>query len=34
MKPQRIIIAGGTGFLGEILTRHFRDQDHQVIILT
>jgi uncharacterized protein len=30
----KIIIAGGNGFLGEALTRHFEENGHQVIILT
>ncbi|MEO9967445.1 MAG: TIGR01777 family oxidoreductase [Reichenbachiella sp.] len=31
---KKIIIAGGTGFLGQCLASHFTKQGHQVIILT
>lgn len=34
MKPQRIILAGGSGFLGEILQTHFLHQDCEVTVLT
>ena len=31
---RKIIIAGGTGFLGRVLTNHFNDQENQVTVLT
>jgi len=34
MKPNRIILAGGSGFLGQILAEHFRKQGCDVVILT
>jgi uncharacterized protein len=34
MKPRRIVIAGGTGFLGKILCQHFKDQNDLVFVLT
>lgn len=34
MKTQRIILAGGTGFLGRILCRHFREHGCEVVVLT
>lgn len=34
MRIQRIVIAGGTGFLGNCLSEHFSKNDTQVIILT
>jgi len=33
MKPRRIVIAGGSGHLGRILTRHFQNTGDQVIII-
>jgi len=30
----KIIIAGGSGFLGEILTSHFANQEYQVVIIS
>ncbi|MFP5247974.1 MAG: NAD-dependent epimerase/dehydratase family protein, partial [Thermoanaerobaculia bacterium] len=30
----KIIIPGGTGHLGTILTRHFREQGHRVVVLS
>jgi uncharacterized protein (TIGR01777 family) len=32
--PSRIVIAGGSGFLGRALSAHFRDQGHDVVVLT
>lgn len=34
MKPRRIILAGGTGFLGQILSLHFADRGYEVVVLT
>lgn len=34
MKPNRIILAGGSGFLGQILAEYFRKQGCVVVILT
>jgi uncharacterized protein len=34
MKPQRIILAGGSGFLGSVLAEYFAARGHQIIILT
>lgn len=34
MNVQKIVIAGGSGFLGQCLTTHFNDQGAQVIVLT
>src|ERR1051325_10336015 len=34
MHPSRLIIAGGSGFLGGALTKHFLKQGWQVIVLT
>src|ERR1051325_8369256 len=34
MKTQRIILAGGSGFLGSVLAKHFRQQGYEVIVLT
>ncbi len=34
MKTRRIILAGGSGFLGQILCRHFLGQDYEVVVLT
>lgn len=34
MSPLRIIIAGGSGFLGQVLRSHFTDQGAEVIVLT
>jgi hypothetical protein len=34
MTPQRIILAGGNGFIGRALTLELRRRDYQVIILT
>lgn len=31
---KKIIIAAGTGFLGQVLTNHFKDQFEEIIILT
>jgi NAD dependent epimerase/dehydratase family enzyme len=30
----KLIIAAGTGFLGQVLTSHFRDKFEEVVILT
>lgn len=30
----KLLIAGGTGFIGEILTRYLLDKGHQIVILT
>lgn len=34
MKSNKLIIAAGTGFLGQVLTNHFRDKFEEIIILT
>ena len=34
MKSSRIILAGGSGFLGQTLAKHFRASGHEVVILT
>ncbi len=34
MKNQRIILAGGSGFLGQVLARHFQAHDWEVVVLT
>jgi hypothetical protein len=34
MKNGRIVIAGGSGFLGQILSRHFRAKGCEVVVLT
>ena len=34
LKPPRIILAGGTGFLGQLLARRFSRQNHAVVILS
>ena len=34
MKTGRIVLAGGSGFLGNILSEHFRAQGYQVVVLT
>lgn len=34
MKTRRIILAGGSGFLGQILRDHFFKQDCEVVVLT
>jgi uncharacterized protein len=34
MKPSKIIIAAGTGFLGQVLVNHFRNQFTEIIVLT
>ena len=34
MKPGRIVLAGGGGFLGPILARHFVSKGHEVINLS
>src|SRR6185295_4488727 len=31
---QRIILAGGSGFLGGLLARHFSQSDFEVVVLT
>jgi len=31
---KKIVIAGGSGFLGKLLTRHFHEQGHEVLVLT
>ena len=33
-KTMKIIIAGGSGFLGENLEKYFAEKEHQVYILT
>jgi NAD dependent epimerase/dehydratase family enzyme len=32
--PLRIVLAGGSGLLGEVLAHHFQQRGHQVIVLT
>lgn len=34
MKPVKIVIAAGTGFLGQVLIAHFRQLGHEVVVLT
>src|SRR5260221_14269310 len=34
MKPQRIILAGGSGFLGNALAKRFCKRDDEVVVLT
>lgn len=34
MKTPRVILAGGSGFLGGILSRHFRERGCEVVVLT
>nr|WP_315157351.1 TIGR01777 family oxidoreductase [uncultured Flavobacterium sp.] len=34
MKLNKLIIAAGTGFLGQVLTSHFRDKFEEIVILT
>lgn len=34
MKAKRLILAGGSGFLGQLLARHFAAQSWEVVILT
>lgn len=34
MKPRHIILAGGSGFLGQILREHFLKQGYEVVVLT
>lgn len=34
MKSNKLIIAAGTGFLGQVLTNHFKDKFEEIIILT
>jgi uncharacterized protein (TIGR01777 family) len=34
MNTKRIVLAGGSGFLGQILARHLRRSSHEVVILT
>jgi len=34
MRTKRIVIAGGSGFLGQTLKKHFRESGHEVVILT
>jgi uncharacterized protein (TIGR01777 family) len=34
MKSRRIILAGGSGFIGHILRKHFLGQDRDVVVLT
>ena len=34
MKTQKIVIAGGAGFLGKNLIEYFQDKDHQLVMLT
>ncbi|GAA4385502.1 TIGR01777 family oxidoreductase [Hymenobacter koreensis] len=34
MKPKRIVLAGGTGFLGQCLQRHYQHQPVEVVVLT
>jgi hypothetical protein len=34
MKSKRIILAGGSGFLGQALARHFTAKDWEVVVLT
>ncbi|MGH9652666.1 MAG: TIGR01777 family oxidoreductase [Bryobacteraceae bacterium] len=33
-RPLRIVIPGGSGQLGQMLARHFREQDHSVTVLS
>lgn len=34
MKPNKLVIAAGTGFLGQVLTDYFTDQFDEIVILT
>ena len=34
MKTRRVILAGGSGFLGQILREHFIRQSCEVVVLT
>jgi uncharacterized protein len=34
MKPRRIILAGGSGFLGDTLAKYFLERQHEIIVLT
>jgi uncharacterized protein (TIGR01777 family) len=34
MKYNKIILAGGNGYLGKVLTEYYRDKAHQIIILS
>jgi uncharacterized protein (TIGR01777 family) len=34
MKSNKLIIAAGTGFLGQVLTNHFKDKFEEIVILT
>src|SRR5262245_13022525 len=34
MKTRRVVLAGGSGFLGTILSAHFRAQGCEVVVLT
>ncbi|HMP83153.1 MAG TPA: TIGR01777 family oxidoreductase [Verrucomicrobiota bacterium] len=34
MRPDRIILAGGSGFIGRVLSRHFVDRGREVVVLT
>jgi NAD dependent epimerase/dehydratase family enzyme len=33
-QPLRIVLAGGSGLLGQVLARHFQQRGHQVVVLT
>jgi NAD dependent epimerase/dehydratase family enzyme len=34
LAPMRVVIAGGSGFLGQALTKHLLSQRHEVVILS
>src|ERR1051326_348097 len=34
MKAERIILAGGSGFLGKLLSRYFSEQGYEIVVLT
>src|ERR1051326_1740551 len=34
MNGERVVMAGGNGFLGKVLGRHLADRDYQVVILS